>query len=118
MTDDPRDFIDWDEGRDFPSPFYTNAEPCESCGEPTFKGRIWNAEHEIWIATDCSCNAPEVPTCPNLVPLIAQAVTVREIVRVCKSHPGCHAPCVDPLRSARGKARNRHRLKERLPDEI
>jgi hypothetical protein len=58
MTDDPRDFIDWDEGRDFPSPFYANAEPCESCGEPTFRGRVWNPEHGLWIATDCQCNTP------------------------------------------------------------
>jgi hypothetical protein len=93
MTEDPRDFIDWDEGRDFPSPFYALAEPCESCGEPTFKGRIWNAEHELWIAVDCSCNAPDMPTCPNLVPLIVQANTVREIVRVCKEHRASCSLC-------------------------
>ena len=93
MTEDPRDFIDWDEGRDFPSPFYAEAEPCESCGEPTFRGRVWYAEHELWIAVDCSCNAPEQPTCPNLVPLIAQANTVRELVRVCKAHRASCALC-------------------------
>jgi hypothetical protein len=86
QSEDPRDYIDADEGRDFHSPFYANAEPCESCGEPTYRGRIWNAEHELWIAVDCSCNAPEQPTCPNLVPMIARAKTVREIVRVCKDH--------------------------------
>jgi hypothetical protein len=89
MTEDPRDFIDWDEGRDFPTspPRFTfNAEPCESCGKPTFRGRVWNAEYGLWIATDCQCNTPEVPTCPELAPLIAQANTVREIVRVCKAH--------------------------------
>lgn len=51
-----------------------------------FRGRVWNAEHGLWIATDCQCNTPEVPTCPNLAPLIAQANTVHEIVRVCKAH--------------------------------
>ena len=86
MTEDSRDFIDPDEGRDFPSPFYAEAEPCESCGEPTFRGRVWNAEYGLWIGTDCQCNTPEQPTCPNLAPLIAQANTVREIVQVCKAH--------------------------------
>ena len=77
MTDNPRDF---------PSPFYTEAEPCENCGEPTFRGRVWNPEHGLWIGTDCQCNTPEVPVCPELLPLIAQANTVHEIVRVCKAH--------------------------------
>ena len=85
MTD-PRDYIDSDEGRDFPSPFYANTEPCESCGEPTFRGRVWNAEHEIWVATDCSCNAPDAPICPSLLPLIVVARTVAELVDACKAH--------------------------------
>lgn len=83
---DPADFIDFDEGRDTPSPFYTEAQPCESCGEPTFKGRIWNPEHELWVAVDCSCNAPDVPTCPALLPLIVAAQTVGELLDVCKAH--------------------------------
>ena len=90
MTD-PRDFIDPDEGRDFPSPFYVEALHCESCGEPTFKGRVWNAEHELWIAVDCSCNAPSLPTCPDLIPLLARVDTVREVCRVIREHRAtCH----------------------------
>lgn len=83
---DPRDFIDPDEGRDTPSPFFTHAEPCESCGEPTYRGRVWNAEHQIWIAVDCSCNTPSLPTCPALIPLLAQVDSVREICRVIRQH--------------------------------
>ena len=83
---DPLDFIDSDEGRDLPSPFYTNAEPCEYCGEPTYRGRVWNAEHEIWIATDCSCNAPVAPSCPILVPLLSEAVTVRDVCQIIREH--------------------------------
>jgi hypothetical protein len=86
VTEDPRDYIDPDEGRDFPSPFYAIAEPCESCGEPTFRGRVWNPEHGLWIATDCQCNTPELPTCPALIPLLSQVVTVREICQVIRSH--------------------------------
>ena len=86
MTEDPRDFIDPDEGRDIPPPFYAEAEPCESCGEPTYKGRVWNQEHELWIAVDCSCNAPDQPICSRLLPLIVAARTVGELVDVCKAH--------------------------------
>src|ERR1035438_8547149 len=96
---DPRDEDGYYPGKSF----YAEAEPCESCGEPTFKGRTWNAEHELWIAVDCSCNAPEQPTCLNLAPLIAQAQTVRELVDVCKAHrkncPLCgvvEIPCRNP----------------------
>src|ERR1035437_4111108 len=86
MTDDSRDFIDPDEGRDFPSPFYTEAEPCESCGEPTYKGRVWYPEFQLWIATDCSCNAPMAPTCSILVPLLSEAVSVRQVCQVIRAH--------------------------------
>jgi hypothetical protein len=86
---DPLDYIDADEGR--PEAFYAEALPCESCGEPTFRGRVWNQEHELWIAVDCSCNTPELPTCPVLIPELEQAVTVREVCRVIREHrKTCH----------------------------
>ena len=96
MTD-PQDFIDWDEGRDFPSPFYAEALACELCGEPTFEGRIWNAEHEIWIAQDCSCNAPDEPICPGLLPLLQQAKTVGELLDLCKAHRKTCVQCGAPI---------------------
>ena len=86
MTEDPRDYIDWDEGRNFPPPFYTNAVPCESCGEPTYQERVWYPEFQLWIAVDCSCNAPQAPTCSILVPLLSEAVTVRQVCQVIRSH--------------------------------
>lgn len=86
---DPRDYIDPDEGR--PEAFYTIAEPCESCGEPTFRGRVWNAEHQIWIAQDCSCNTPSAPTCPLLISALEIAQTVREVCQVIREHrKTCH----------------------------
>ncbi len=83
---DPRDFIDPDEGRDLPEAFYAEAEPCESCGHPTWKGRRWDEEFQGRIATDCECNAPSVPTCPPLIPLIEAAQTVAEICKVIREH--------------------------------
>jgi len=93
MTEDPRDFIDADEGRYFPVPFYTEALPCESCGEPTYKGRVWYPEFQLWIATDCSCNEPVAPTCPILIPLLSEAVTVREICQIIRNHRASCALC-------------------------
>ena len=78
--------IDHDEDGRPVEAFYAEAEPCESCGEPTFRGRVWNAEYEIWIAVDCSCNTPSVPTCPALVPMLEQADTVAEVCRVIRTH--------------------------------
>jgi hypothetical protein len=86
---DPLDYIDPDEGR--PGAFFATALPCESCGAPTFMGRVWNAEHQIWIAQDCACNVPSEPTCPLLIPALTQAVTVRQVCRVIREHRRtCH----------------------------
>jgi hypothetical protein len=90
---DPQGYIDPDEGRDFPNPFYAEALPCESCGEPTFQGRVWNVEHQLWIAVDCSCNTPSVPTCPALIPALEQAQTVREVCRVIREHRATCSLC-------------------------
>lgn len=78
--------IDSDEGRDFPAPFFAQALPCESCGEPTYQARIWNAEYQLWVAVDCSCQIPDEPTCPTLVPELDNAVTVREVCQVIRAH--------------------------------
>ena len=86
---------DADEDGYFPpsKAFYAEAEPCESCGEPTFQGRAWNAEHELWIAVDCSCNAPSLPTCPALLPLLQNADTVHEVCRVIREHRATCSLC-------------------------
>jgi hypothetical protein len=93
--------IDRDEDGRPTEAFYAEAEPCESCGEPTFRGRIWNQEYQLWVAVDCSCNTPALPTCPALIPALSQAVTVREVCRVIRQHratcPLCR-PAVVPIR--------------------
>jgi len=67
-------------------PFYAEASPCESCGEPTYQERRWNPEYELWVATDCSCNAPDQPVCPGLMPIIEACKTVGELMDRCKQH--------------------------------
>ena len=76
-----------------PEAFYTEAQPCESCGEPTSRPRVWNAEYDLWVAVDCTCNAPSVPTCPALSPLLERANTVREVCRVIRQHRATCSLC-------------------------
>ena len=78
--------IDRDEDGRPVNAFFTEAEMCESCGEPTTRPRVWNTEHELWVAIDCSCNAPSVPTCPALIPALERADTVREVCQVIREH--------------------------------
>ena len=85
--------IDRDEDGRPTEAFYAEAEPCESCGEPTFRGRVWDAEYELWVAVDCSCNAPSVPTCPALIPLLERADTVKEVCQVIRSHRATCSLC-------------------------
>lgn len=93
---DPRS--DWN----LPTPFYAEGLPCESCGSPTYQARQWNAEHELWIAVDCGCNAPSEPVCPELLPAMLEARTVGELVEVCRQHlrtcQKCGAPAAIPKR--------------------
>lgn len=43
--------------------FYTEALPCESCGEPC-EERALDPESELYIGTACSCTAaPRDPVC-------------------------------------------------------
>lgn len=69
-----------------PDPFFVEAEPCESCGEPTSKQRVWNAEHELWVAQDCSCNAPDVPLPACMIAVLEAATTVGQLCDSVKAH--------------------------------
>lgn len=76
------------------SAFYTEAEPCESCGMPTYLPREWNAEYELWIAVDCSCSAPAAPICPALLPVFEREhITVGELSALVKEHRKSCARC-------------------------
>ena len=69
-----------------PEAFYTEALLCESCGAPTFLDRVWNAEHELWIAQDCSCNTPDVPLAPCMIRVLEAAQTVGQLCDSVKAH--------------------------------
>ena len=70
-----------------PEAFYATAEPCGSCGEQTYRGRIWNAEHELWAAVDCSCNVPDVlPSCPTRYALVCEAATINQMCLALRAH--------------------------------
>ena len=85
--------IDRDEDGMPTEAFYAEADPCESCGEPTYRGRVWNVEHELWIAVDCSCNTPSLPTFPTLIPELEGATTVAEIRHVIRAHRATCSLC-------------------------
>ena len=88
----PTNRIDRDEDGYPAEAFYTVAEPCESCGEPTHRGRVWNVEHVLWVAVDCSCNAPDVlPSCPTRYALVCEAATINQMCLALRAH---EAECV------------------------
>ena len=80
--------------------FYANAEPCESCGVPVFTARVWNAEYELWMGTECSCNIPVSPICTVLELLLAQAETAGQVCDMFRKHAAtcqkCKIPTVQP----------------------
>src|SRR5271166_6331337 len=87
-------------------PFYTEAQPCESCGRPTYQPRQWNAEHELWVAVDCSCNLPDEPIAPCMMAAMDAAQTVNELRDAVRSHlkscPVCNPNVVElPKRAPR-----------------
>lgn len=84
---DSIDWVDCYEGRDEPpQAFYVEALPCESCGNPTYLDRIWNTEHEIWIAQDCGCNAPSVPLPACMIAVLEAAKTVGQLCDSVRQH--------------------------------
>jgi hypothetical protein len=80
-----------------PRAFFAEAQPCESCGLPTWEPRVWDEEHELWVAVDCGCLAPSAPTCPDLVGPIMEAETVGEVMEVCREHRKHCTRCGDPI---------------------
>ena len=75
-----------------PQAFYTEALPCESCGEPTELERVWNPEYELWIATDCQCSTPaQEPVCQDLYAVLMSQSTVGAMRDAAKQH---RATCV------------------------
>lgn len=68
-----------------PEAFFTESLPCESCGAPVSE-RTWNAEHELWVGSDCSCNAPDLPVPQCLIAVLESAKTVGELCDSVRAH--------------------------------
>ena len=68
-----------------PQPFYAEALPCESCGAPV-SARTWNADYELWIGSDCSCNTPDQPVASCMMAVYEQAETCGELMDLCRAH--------------------------------
>lgn len=85
-------------------PFFEIALPCESCGEPTQQERTWNAEHELWIAPDCTCNTPDQPLPACIRPVIEAAQTVGALMDGIRAHR-LTCPVCGPAEISRKPAR-------------
>ncbi len=89
MPVDPRDFIDPDEGREDPEPFFTYAEPCENCGTACDSGsRVWVPGWDYWACEQCAREAAIVvfaeQTCPALYEFVMKSRSVSEIQKAYK----------------------------------
>jgi hypothetical protein len=88
-------------------PFFAISLPCESCGAPVSE-RTWNAEHELWIGTDCSCNTPDYPIPACLIAVYEAARTVGELCDSARAHrltcPVC-GPVKLPVKPVAGEIR-------------
>lgn len=93
-------------------PFFTLALPCESCGAPV-SDRTWNIEHEIWVGSDCSCNAPDQPIPECLIEIYQAAQSVGELCDSARAHrltcPVCGPARLQPRKPAPSEA---ERLKQ------
>ena len=105
MFDDPRDYIDLDEGRDLPEPFYALGEPCENCGKACDPGsRVHVPGFNYWGCSDCAAEASIIifaeENCPALYRAITRARRVSEVQRAFRWHretcPKCN-PKISPL---------------------
>jgi hypothetical protein len=96
-----------EDGSPIVEPFYTDTELlCESCGHPV-QTRTWDAEYGLWIGIDCSCNTPDDPVCPLLIPSLERAETVGEVCDVIREHRK-HCPVCGPS-EIRKQAEREHR---------
>ena len=101
MRDDPRDFIDPDEGyrKNEPAPFFTHGEPCENCGTACDSGtRVWIPGFNYWACDQCAEESRIVifaeENCPTLYAAIERSRRVVEVQQAYQKHkescPNCN----------------------------
>jgi hypothetical protein len=95
---DPRDFIDpdegyrqtdWDSHLDSREPFFTQALPCESCGQPCDDRRPASWDPELLVGPCCELDLsqiPDMPVCEDLCKLLMRCATVGQVGDVFSTH--------------------------------
>jgi hypothetical protein len=104
---DPRDYIDWDEGRperiDPREAFHAEGEPCENCGVPCER-RTWVPGFEYWGCDDCVTEAQIMvfaeANCPTLFDAIMKASRVSEVQAAFRQHKESCPHCNPALKPA------------------
>ena len=102
MIDDPGDYITSDEGREVdwdshlsePRAFFTEAEPCESCGRPCESRRPAEWDESISVGPCCefSFDIPELANCPDCKALMEAVYQCRSVFQV-RDTMAAHIAC-------------------------
>lgn len=100
---DPRDYIDWDEGRELvKEAFYVEGEPCENCGRPCLDGRKHVPGFDFEGCTDCATEARAVifaeENCPVLYNAVMRASSVQQVATAMRHHLATCPNCNPKLR--------------------
>lgn len=100
---DPLDYIDPDEGREFPAPFFTEGEPCENCGKPCDEGtRIWVPGFDFQGCQDCAEEARVVifaeQNCQVLHDAVIRSKTTQQVAQAMREHEATCPNCNPKLR--------------------
>jgi hypothetical protein len=86
------EFIDYDEGRDIDprEAFYTNALPCESCGQPIDDRRPAPWDTSLQVGECCyfcvDFEVPNLPSCIRLWEAIENCKSVNAVRAVFSAH--------------------------------
>lgn len=84
-------------------PFFTQAEPCEVCGEPCSE-LTYIKEHQLYIGTDCGCNSPDDPLCLEAFAIMQKAKSVAQLLETIKEHVSTCPLCREtPVRKDAGR---------------
>lgn len=97
------DYIDPDEGRDFPAPFFTEGEPCENCGATCDSGsRTWIPGFDYWACNDCAEECQILifaeANCPTLEDAIVRSRSIAQVRQAYEEHKETCPKCNPKLK--------------------
>ncbi len=99
MKTDPRDYLDYDEGRELVTQaFYAEGEPCENCGRPCHEPRVHVPGFDFLGCSDCAEEARTVifaeDNCQTLYAFIMKCKSVQQVRLAMRQHeatcPNCN----------------------------